>query len=135
MLKSKCKIKAVFVKIGFSDIGSGFWTGQVISGVGIAAGTTIKSYNSSTKEYTLSKAATTNGSNVVVAGTSLTFDDYKFSAYAEYYKFPKLANGEPDKTKQPSFDVSAIHGISGVGPTDGHLIFYPIIAIQNLIQP
>ncbi len=109
-----------------TNIGTGFWTGQEISGNGILPGTFIKSYNSATKEYTLTQPAT-DGSNVVVAGKSLTFDDYKFSAIAEYYKFPKLQNGEPDKTKQPAYDMSAIHGISGVGPTDGHLYFYPLI--------
>ena len=109
-----------------TNIGTGFWTGQEISGNGILPGTFIKSFNSTTKVYTLSQPAT-DGSNVVVAGKSLTFDEYKFSAIAEYYKFPKLQNGEPDKTKAPSYDMSAIHGISGVGPTDGHLYFYPLI--------
>ena len=112
-----------------ANIGTGFWVGQEISGVGILPGTKIAAYNTTTKVYTLSQEAT-NGSNIVVTGTNLTFDAYKNSAFAEYYKFPVLSDNQPDLSQAPTYDQSAIHGISGVGPTDGHVFFFPIVEYE-----
>ena len=112
-----------------ANLGTGFWVGQEISGVGILPGTKIAGYNQTTKVYTLTQDAT-DGSNIVVTGTNLTFDAYKNSAFAEYYKFPVLSDNQPDLSQTPTYDKSAIHGIAGVGPTDGHVYFYPIVEYE-----
>ncbi len=119
-----------------TNLGTSFWEGQVITGNGIAAGTTIKSFNSTTKVYTLSKAATTNGTNVVITGVNLTFDDQKNMAGMMYLKFPTVAGSQtkPDFTKKPLESPDALIWLNlGTStapswkPHDANITMFPIV--------
>lgn len=93
-----------------TNLGTGFWFGQEISGAGIAPGTKIvgsklvsaaTSTSPAVYSYTISKAVTAPLTNVVVTGVNLTFDDQKYTSGMMYFKYPNVAGSKtkPDFTK------------------------------------
>ena len=125
-----------------TNLGTGFWNGQEVTGPGIPSGTKIVSYNSSTKEYTLSQVAT-DAANVVVSGVNLTFDNLKYQGGMKYIKFPVVSGTkEPDFSKQPIEVSDAIHWINtgtSSAPNwkahDAHITMYPIVEYAYAFNP
>ena len=125
-----------------TNLGTSFWSGQEVTGTGILPGTKIVAYNTTSKEYTLSQAAT-DGSNIVVTGVNLTFDDLKFQGGLKYTKFPVISGTKnPDFTRQPR-DVSDVLSWINLGTTDtpswkaqdAHITMYPIVQYAYTINP
>ena len=125
-----------------TNLGTSFWNGQEVTGSGIPSGTKIVSYNSATKEYTLSQVAT-DAANVVVSGVNLTFDNLKYQGGMKYYKFPVVSGtNEPDFSKQPVEATDAIHWINtGTSNApiwnahDAHIAIYPIVEYSYAFNP
>jgi hypothetical protein len=114
-----------------SNLGTGFWIGQAITGNGIANGTIVTAYNNVSKEYTLSKAVNTPQSGVVVTGLNKTFGSYdagfiQFSYPIDKTYLPKLL---PDFKATPGFSYESLSwdAVKRVSIYEEDFVMYPVI--------
>ena len=111
------------------NIGSSFWVGQQISGIGINNGTTITDYNSTTKEYSLSSSA--NLSGVLVTGINKTFGSNDGGYILFSYPVDKtyLPNLLPDFKVTPGFSYQSLSWdpINKVSIYEHDFIMYPVV--------
>ncbi len=130
-----------------ANIGTGFWTGQEITGTGIPAGTKIVGITAATSStpltYTISSTLSAPVTNLVVTGVNNTFDVLKNQAGLMYLKFPVVAGTKnPDFTKAPAEAPDFIHYLNA-GTTaapnwkayDAHITMYPIVEYTYDVNP
>jgi hypothetical protein len=130
-----------------ANVGTGFWTGQEITGTGIPAGTKIVGITPATQTtpaiYTISSTLSSNLSNVVVSGVNLTFDALKQHGGIMYYKFPVISGTKkPDFTKAPSQSADYLHWINTGTSTaanwksyDANITLFPIVEYTYDVNP
>ena len=113
-----------------ANVGTGFWTGQEITGAGIPAGTKITGYNSTSKAYTISSTVSSPITSVIVSGVNLAFTALANNSGFMYLKFP-ATNGVIDFTKAPKEAADALIWEKGTdgkwSPKDANLTIYPIV--------
>jgi large repetitive protein len=111
---------------GISDLGqSGLVAGQIITGTGIPAGTTIQTLNTTTNTITLSAKATASGSELLTVETSLVLNGTSSTLNVTFDR-PMVVNtaaaGSPPTTG--SFSAADVLSIMGpAGPITGPQYF------------
>ncbi len=113
-----------------TNLGVGFFVGQEVTGAGIASGTKIIGFNSTSKEYTISSTLSSPLTSVVLSGVNLEFKDLANNAGFMYLKFP-ANNGVVDFSKAPKEASDALIWEKGTdgkwAPKDANLAIYPIV--------
>ena len=130
-----------------TNLGTGFWSGQEITGNGIPAGTKITAVTAATSStpttYTISSTLSSALNDVVVTGINLTFDDFKYQGGMMYSKFPVISGTKnPDLTKTPVQQSDYLHWIN-IGTAnatnwkscDAHISLYPIVEYTYDVNP
>ncbi len=113
-----------------TNLGAGFFVGQEVTGTGIASGTKITGYNSTSKVYTISSTVSAPITSLIVSGVNLDFKALANNAGFMYLKFP-ATNGVVDFTKAPKEGPDALIWEKGTdgkwSPKDANLAIYPIV--------
>lgn len=114
-----------------ANIGSGFWSGQEITGNGITPGTKVIGYNSSTKEFTLSVSQNAPLSGKVIEAVNLTYGN-AMGGYL-FFSFPldkTMPIPTPDLSKSPSHSIEAFNWdpVNKDYTYEEDLIMYPVVS-------